>query len=155
MLAINENLPFSQVCGLTNATQSWSVVADAKKFSSNPKDYFARKMTGMVFAVTDEQNTVLAPLIQESLYQILEAYEDEIIEGAIDFMAARFQGRPLTEEAASESPRNVWFWVVGEFGSKHYHEELLDILEMNAPSIKPLYIGPLDFTQQRFSGLNR
>lgn len=152
MLPINENLPFAQVCGLTNVAQSWSVIADPKKFNSNPKDYFARKMVGMVFVVTDEQNSVLSPLMKESLYQILEAYEDEIVDTTTDFIAARFQGQPVEH---NKDHRDIWFWVVGEFGGDHYHEELLDILEMSAPTVKPLYIGPLDFTQQKFSGLNR
>lgn len=154
MLPINENFPFAQVCGLTNVAQSWSVIADPKKFNSNPKDYFARKMVGMVFVVNDEQNSVLSPLLKESLYQILEAYEDEIVDNTTDFIAARFQGKPIFEDPNMES-RNVWFWILGEVGENHYHEELLDILEMSVPTLKPLYIGPLDFNQQRFAGLNR
>lgn len=161
MLNISENLPLSQVCGLSNVSQSWAVVSDGKKFASNPKDYFARKMHGMIFVVNDQQNAMLAPLIKESLYQLLEAYEDEIAD-TTDLIAARFKGKPLqvsmtTQTSAQNSvpaSENVWFWVVGEMGSNHYHEEILDILDMGCPNVHPLYIGPLDFTKQKFWGLN-
>ena len=153
MLSINENLPLSQICGLTNVSQSWSIVTDSKRFNSNPKDYFAQKMTGMVFILNEEQERSIAPLIKESLYQMLEAYEDELLESSTDLIACRFQGRSHATDL--ECGEKVWFWIVGECGQGHYYEEILDILEMNQPAFHPLYVGPLDFTKQRFSGLNR
>ena len=155
MLSINENLPLAQVCGLSNISRSWAIVSDSKKFANNPKDYFAHKMKGMIFVVNDEQDAALCPLIKESFYQILEAYEDELTKET-DLIAARFKGKPLPCGNGSHSSNaNVWFWVVGETGDHHYHEEILDILEIGLSDLHPLYIGPLDFTQQRFSGLNR
>ncbi len=154
MLSINENLPLSQVCGLSNISHSWAIVSDSKKFANNPKDYFAHKMKGMIFAVNDEQDAALCPLIKESFYQVLEAYEDELIKKS-DLIAARFKGKPLPHSHLSPSHSNIWFWIVGETGDHHYYEEILDILEMNLPDLHPLYIGPLDFTKQKFSGLNR
>lgn len=162
MLNISENLPLSQVCGLSNVSQSWAIVCDSKKFANNPKDYFARKMNGMILVVNDQQDAEISPVIKESLYQLLEAYEDEISE-ITDLIAARFKGKPLhvplTSQTSSPSTQpsaseNVWFWIIGEMGSNHYYEEILDILDMSCPNIHPLYIGPLDFTKQKFLGLN-
>lgn len=154
MLSVNENLPLSQVCGLSNISHSWTIVSDSKKFATNPKDYFAHKMKGMIFVVNDEQDAALCPLIKESFYQVLEAYEDELIKES-DLIAARFKGKPLQNSHPSSPNSNIWFWVVGETGDHQYHEEILDILEMSLSDLHPLYVGPLDFTKQKFSGLNR
>lgn len=142
MLRVNENVPLAQIAGLGHIVENWAIITDSRRWSANPKDYFDRKLTGAVYALDQEANAALASKIGESLYQLIDAYEDELTATNTDIVAARFEGH------------ESWFWVIGETNQGAFYLEVLDILENSLPHLHPLYTGPLDFTRQKFWGLN-